>query len=65
MLEQFGQHVITVGNPIDAVPEEEDPMSVDHYVRLDDGDIFVLRAFKVRNLLKSAEDLVPEPESND
>ena len=49
-------HQLFIGG---AAGQERD---ADHYCRLDDGDPFQIRSFKARQLLKSADLLIPEAE---
>jgi hypothetical protein len=59
------EHIVTVGANAEPIEGDDTETDVDHYVRVDDGDIFVLREFKVRNLLKSADDFAPPEEEDD
>lgn len=59
------EHVIEIGDPIRELEADEDATDVDHFARANGGDIFELRDFKVRNLLKTLDELRPEPEEDE
>jgi len=59
------EHVVEIGNPIRELEEGEDATDVDHFARVDGGDIFEIRDFKVRNLLKTLDELRPEEEEEE
>jgi hypothetical protein len=63
-LEDGTAHEIVVGGEA-AGAGDEGRAEADHYVRVDDGDVFVLRAFKVRDLLTTFEQLTPEAEGDE
>ncbi|MBN1944968.1 MAG: DUF4340 domain-containing protein [Bradymonadales bacterium] len=54
------EHVIAIGSPTQPTTESGSARNMDHYVQVDGGEIFELRAYKVNNLVKSPEEFRPD-----
>ena len=64
-LEDDTEHVIEIGNSVEPLEDGNEETDVNHFARVDGGLVFELRDFKVRNLLKTVDDLRPDQAQED